>query len=459
VTARTRTRTTRSRRLVTALVVVASMNLASVATEASAEAKSDAPTDAVLVWNEIAARSMIAAGITPLFDPLHESRLLAMTHIAIHDALNAIERHSRPYALDIGPFPSASTEAAVVTAAHDVLVPGLQELPADFSAGIPAGVAVVEDAATSALAAIPDGKAKRQGQAIGRAAAAVINAQRVNDGADSTFIDDDYEEGTAPGEFRFVENAPFAVAPKWGDVTPFVMSSGDQYRPRPPYDLTSRRYADDFNELKQLGDIHSTTRTAEQTEIAFFWFESSPLRWNRIARTVSRSAGLDLWENARLFALLNMVEADGYIGNWDSKYHYDRWRPETAVRLADIDGNPRTLADPTWVPLWGSSGATPEYDSGHTIEGAGSATVLAAVLGTDAVSFGACSYTFPDPASNCDGAAPIVREFDSFSSAAWENGVSRIYVGWHFRNAVEVGYRHGERIGRRAITRFLQPVG
>ena len=197
------------------------------------------------------------------------------------------------------------------------------------------------------------------------------------------------------------------------------MTSGAQYRPPPPHDLESRRYAEDFNELKSLGSLESTTRDRDQTEAAFFWFEGSPIRWNRIARTASSAAGLDLWANAWLFGLLNISLADGYIGNWDAKQHYNRWRPETAVRQAGRDGNPRTVADPEWLPLWGSSGATPEYDSGHTIEGAAAAVVLADVFGTDDVSFEICSYSFQDPELNCDGATPVVRDYDSFSEAAY----------------------------------------
>ena len=446
---------------VVALASITTVSVTSVAARSPLAPAHPAPSTAVtgesvLAWNQIAEHAMLTSGISPTLDPLHESRLFAMMHLAIHDAVNSIVRRSEPYALDIGPIGSADADAAVITAAHDVLVPGLQQLPVEFAAGIPAAVDEVEAAFATAISAIPDGASKRQGQALGRAAAAVVNALRTDDGAEDPFLDPNYPQIDQPGQFRFVEGAPFAVAPTWAEVTPFVMNSADQFRPRPPYDLASKKYASDFNELKSLGSISSTTRTADQTEAAFFWFENSPMRWNRIARTVAASAGLDLWDTARLFALLNVVEADGYIGNWESKNHYNRWRPETAVRLADTDGNPQTVADRTWTPLWGSSGATPEYDSGHTIEGAGAATVLAAVFGTDAVTFSVCSYTFKnDPAANCDGAAPIYREYHSFSEAAEENGQSRIWIGWHFRNAVESGYRHGQQLARFTLRRFL----
>ena len=168
---------------------------------------------------------------------------------------------------------------------------------------------------------------------------------RASDGYDTPTVDPDYQEGTAPGEYRYTPGTPFAFAPALGeDLTPFALRDSSQFRPGPPYRLTSRQYAADVNQVKRLGGDDVTTpsaRTDEQTEIALFWVESSPLQWNRIARTVSTGEGLDLWENARLFGLLNIALTDGYIGTWDTKYYYRFWRPVTAIRLADIDSNPR----------------------------------------------------------------------------------------------------------------------
>jgi hypothetical protein len=416
-------------------------------------------TNAVIEWNATAAAAALASKMAPANDPLHEARLYAMMHIAIHDALNAIDRRSRPYVLNMGVLPKASPDAAVAVAARDVLVPVLRDLPDFLDPNIDAAVKLVEDRYNAALAAIPDGVAKNQGMAIGRAAAAAIVATRADDHSDSVFLDIDYQEGTKPGEFRFVEGAPFAVAPEWGEVTPFVVRDIAEIRPRPPYDVTSKKYAADFNELKRLGgpDDGTSARTADQTQIALYWFESSPLRWNRIARIVSQSAGLDRWEAARLFGLMNMAMSDGYVANWDSKYVYKFWRPETAVRLADSDGNPDTVGDDDWLPLWGSSGATPEYDSGHSIEGAAAAEVMKRVLGTDRMTFSTCSYSMPT-GKNCGEASPTTRTYTSFSKAAAENGLSRILVGWHFRNSVEVGLKRGQNIGERAVDRFMRPA-
>jgi len=424
------------------------------AADAARPHRSKLPGDAVINWNATTADAEIKAGITPIFDPLHESRLNAMVHLAVHDALNAIDRRYQPYALDIRVDSQASPEAAVATAARDVLVPVLGELPPLFPPA--AAIELVEERYTTALDAIRDGKAKQDGIAVGHAAAAAILDRRAGDGSDVEFLDFTYPQGTAPGQFRFVQDLPFAVAPLWGEVSPFVMRDGSQFRPRAPYDVTGKQYAADFNELKKLGGLNGSTRTADQTEIGLFWFEAAPLHWNRIARTASLSAGLDMWENARLFGLLNMALADGYIGNWDAKHYYNRWRPETAVRLGDTDGNPDTVGDPNWTPLWGSSGATPEYDSGHTILGEAAAVVLKRVLGTDHMTFTVCSYTLPS--DTCTDASPKLRTYDSFSQAAEENGFSRILVGWHFRNAVEQGAIHGRKIGQPAADRYLRPV-
>jgi hypothetical protein len=437
---------------------IAAAVLAPVVAPASAR---PARVDAVTAWNANAGRAALDACLAPTNNPLHESRLYAVMHVAIHDALNAIDRRSRPYVFKTGAKPGASPDAAVAAAARDVLVPLLQQLPAPFSDCVAASGAVarVDAAYAAALGAIPDGRAKRQGVALGQAAAAAILALRAGDGSDTPLFDTAYPQGTQPGEYRFTPGFDFAFAPGWADVTPFVLRDSSQFRPGPPYRVTGRKYAADFNEVKRLGGDDITTpsaRTAEQTEIALFWVESSPLQWNRIARTVSADTGLDLWENARLFGLLNMAMADGYIGSFDTKYHYNYWRPVTAIRLADTDGNPNTSADPTWTPLVATP-PIPDYDSGHSVQGGAASQVLKRFFGTDHISFTTCSLTLP-AGSTCDAAAPVVRSYTSFSQAREENGRSRILVGFHFRKAVDEGIDHGRKIGNRAVNRFLRPV-
>src|SRR5262245_18279641 len=331
--------------------------------------------DAVTDWNANAGKAAIAACI----DPFHESRMYAMMHIAIHDAVNAINRRFQPYLLDLLETSGASVEAAVATAARDVLVPLLGQLPDIFSACIDAVIASVETDYTAALDAIAYGTSKTQGIVIGRDAAAAILALRVADGADTLFLDPDYPQGTNPGEYRFTPGTPFAAAPGWGDVTPFVLKDSAQFRPGPPYDVTSKKYTADFNEIKSLGAKDNSARTDEQTEIAHFWVESSPLQWNRIARTVSTAAERDLWQKARSYGLLTMAIANGCIGSMTTKYHYNSCRPVTAIQLAETDDNPNTAADLDWEPLEPTP-PIPDYDSAHSVEGGVAAEVLQRVF-------------------------------------------------------------------------------
>jgi hypothetical protein len=410
-----------------------------------------ARADAVIDWNATAASAGFAAGLDNEFgcvDPLHESRIFAMMHVAIHDALNAIDRRSQPYAFDGQAPAGTSPEAAVAAAAHDVLVAVFPQLPAAELGLTPAAaVALVEAAYVAALGAIPDGPAKAQGVLIGQAAAAAILDLRTGDKADTLpFLDFGYDPGSDPGDFQFIPGLPFAAATFWGRVTPFVLNSSSRYQPKAPYALRSKKYAADFNEVKSLGAVDSTTRTDEQEEIALFWVEGSPQGWNRIARIVSVQHGLDLWENARLFGLLNLASADAYIADFQNKYSFEFWRPITAIHAADTDGNPDTVADLTWESLVGTP-PVPEYPSGHSGQGGAMAEVLARFFG-DKVSFSTTATTQPG----------VTRSFTSFSQAAEENGNSRIYVGFHFRHAVTEGIKLGSKVGKVAFNHYLRPV-
>jgi hypothetical protein len=421
---------------------------------------SSAAADAVTDWNARAARAALAACISPIQDPLHESRLYAMMHVAIHDALNAIDRRSQPFAFRAEPEPWASADAAVAAAARDVLVPVIGQIGFPFPPVCSAsGIAVVEAEYEAALAAIAPGWPKERGIALGRAAAAAVLELRKHDGADTPLLDFAYPQGTTPGAYRFTPGFNFALAPRWGSVARFVPPDGRDAGVRRPFRLTSRRYLADFNEVKQLGGDGVTTpsaRTADQTEIALFWVESSPLQWNRIARTASQDRSLDLWENARLFGLLNMALADGYVATFATKYRYNFWRPVTAIREADEDGNHGTVADPNWTPLLPTP-PVPDHDSGHSVEGGAAAQVLKRFFATDHVAFSTCSLTLP-PGFTCADESPALRSYTSFTQAAEENGLSRILVGFHFRNAVEQGIQHGRAIGNHVVDRSLRPI-
>ena len=417
--------------------------------------------DAVTIWNENAGIAATEACLAPLNNPLHESRIYAMMHVAIHDALNAIDRRSRPYAFDAQADAGASPDAAVAAAARYVLVPLIAQLPLELhlQSCLDAGVASVLAAYTAALADIPDGEAKMQGIAVGRAAAAAILELRAADGAVGPFLNPSCPQETEPGEYQCTPGTPVIAFEVWANVTPFVLHHSSQFRPGPPYAVESKKYTDDYNEVKSLGGdgvITPSDRIAMETQIALFWWESSPLKWNRIARTVSTNRGFGVWENARLFGLLNMALADGYIAMSDTKNHYNYWRPVTAIQAGDTDGNPDTVGDPTWTPLRGTP-PNQDYASGHSIEGGAGAEVLKQVFGTDEISFSDCSASLP-PGQTCGDATPIFRPFTSFSEAADENALSRILIGYHFRKSVEEGTEYGRKIGKRAVNLYLRPV-
>jgi hypothetical protein len=419
-----------------------------------------AHANAVLTWNEHAANAATAACLHISGNGLVESRMYAMTHAAIHDAVNAIDRRSRPYAFDAVAPVGTSIDAAVATAARHVLVSVIGTLPESTECRS-SGIAYVESVYAAALSTVAAGTAKDDGVSVGEAAAAAVLALRSADGSDQPMLDFAYPQGTAPGEWRFTPDFPFpiAFAPGWGAVSPFVLKRGSQFRPQAPYGVRGRKYAADYNEVKLLGGdnvITASARTADHTEIGLFWLESSPLAWNRLARALAFRRGLDLWENARLFGLLNLAMADGYIASWDAKYHYNFWRPITAIRLGDTDGNPNTAGIADWTPLQFSY-PMPDHDSAHAVEGGVAAEVLARVLGTDDIAFTACSTTV-GAGRTCTDPSPTLREYSSLSHAAEENAASRIYVGIHFRRAVEEGLQHGRKIGAYAVSRALKRV-
>ncbi len=283
-----------------------------------------AHADAVTDWNVIALNNAAVSGK----NPIQQARVFAMTQAAVHDALNAIDRRYQPYAMDQQTDPNSSPAAAVAAAAHDVLV---HELPTRLLA--------LDAAYATSLSLMADGSSKTDGIAIGQQAAATIIALRSADGSSAIVP---YAPGFGLGVWQPTPPAFLpALQPGWGAVTPFTLSSGSQFRPDSPelLDLTSEQYTRDFNEVKALGSMNSTTRTAAQSQIAMFWYEPSPGGWNRIARIVSAQRGLDLWENARLFGLLNFAMSDGLVAGFDAKYTYNFWRPVTAIRAGDTDGN------------------------------------------------------------------------------------------------------------------------
>jgi hypothetical protein len=352
------------------------------------------------------------------------------------DAVNSIDHRFTSYAIRIDPQGVASPEAAAATAAHRVL---LTLVPTSQQAYLDAAYA-------ASLAQIPDGAAKTNGITVGEAVAGAILALRSGDGSAITLP---YTQPPAPGIYQ---PTPPAFLPAnfvaWGNVLPFTMHSGSQFLPGPPPSLTSEDYTEDFNEIKRLGSINSTERTADQTEAANFWVENSTITWNRIARLAANANGNSLADNARLFALLNMAGADGIIAGFNTKYTYNFWRPVTAIRAADTDGNPDTAPDPTWTPLVVTP-RHPDYTSNHCVYSAAAARVLASFFHDD-------DFDFSIPSSTAPGA---VRSYHSFSQAANEVGNARVWVGFHFRTACRRGLSEGKQVGRFAFKHYLRPLG
>jgi hypothetical protein len=413
-----------------------------------------ATANEVVQWSEIALKVIVANGQSPVA----VTRSLAMAHAAVHDALNAISRRYDAYYFEGPADPGAALEAAVGAAAHTVLV-GV--IPGSGSpAQKVAALAMVEEAYAATLARVSDGPARNGGVAVGRAAGAAILNLRKDDGATR---DAPYTPGTGPGKWRphpnpVPPNPPIAnpdlaqgflpsATPGWGNVTPFTLLSASQFwLPGPPA-LTSAAYARDYDEVKRLGGKVSAERTPEQAEIARFWFQGPPA-WNVLARVVLTARGLDARDSARVLALMNLAMADAYIAGFKIRYVYDFWRPVTAIREGDADGNDATIGDPTWDSLQNTPAVSDYPSTQSTFSGAAS-VVLAGAVGTDRVGF---SFTSGPPF------AGITRSFTSFSHAARESADSRVYAGIHFRSACEDGLVLGRKIGQRTLALYLQPT-
>jgi hypothetical protein len=368
-----------------------------------------------------------------------EARIYAMINVAMHDALNNIVPKYQTYALNNAQDKDANPDAAVAQAAHDVIVNQL-----------PPQQAFADNLLANSLSGLPAGDAKTRGIALGSASAAAIIAMRANDGAASAQIP--YTQGTLPGQYRSTppfDGPPFngfVAVPGWGNITPFCLNSGSQFRPAPPYAINSPEYTTDYNDVKSLGSATSITRTPDQTQIAIFWLENAPLSFNRIAHNLVMQNNLDAWKSARLLALLQLTEADANIACLEGKYNYNFWRPITAIRLGDTDGNPNTAGDPSWDVLAPPTPPVPDYPSNHSTNGGAGAALLADFFGTDNISFSQTSSSLPN----------VTRNLSSFSQAAMENALSRVYVGYHFRHACITGIAQGELVGHYVFAHFLR---
>jgi uncharacterized protein (TIGR03118 family) len=390
--------------------------------------------DVVLQWNQAVIQAI--ENDKPTIGFL--TRDLAIVQTAIYDAVNAIDHTSTAFRVSA----SAPADASAVAAADAA---GLFTASALF----PTDTSLFQSTYLAALATVPAGQAQTDGIAVGRFVAEQTLISRATDGANAVVT---YTPGTAPGDWRPTPTA-FAPAqtPQWPAVTPFALDSGSQFRLGPPPALTSAEYTAAFNEVKDLGRVDSTDRTARETEVARFWAAAAGTPqiagyWNQIAAAAAVSQGNTLDQDARLFAELNVALADETIAFFDTKYTYNLWRPVTAIRLADQDGNPDTAADPNWLPLLNTANH-PSWDSAHGgISGAASA-VLADFFGTDNISFSLTS----------DDLKGVTHSFTSFSAAAAEAENSVVWSGNHFRFDVVAGDAQGKEVAQFINQNFFTP--
>ncbi len=389
------------------------------------------PNTVVLQWNEIAFKAFDG----PVYQhSLMASRVNAMMHLAMHDAINAVYPVYQTYAFT-GIDKKADVIAAAVSAAHAVL---LNEIPGKKN--------YLDSALNVNLEAIKNPEAKEKGIALGKQAAQTILALRANDGASADPVGL-IPPSEVPGVYNVVPPFNFIFAPFWENIKPFGLQTKNQFRSVAPPALTSQTYTADFLEVKEKGKLNSTARTADETAYAKFWYEFSEAGWNRVARVAATNKKLNLFEAARLFALVDMALADAYIAGWDAKLHYNFWRPFTAVRAAATDGNDATSADVTWEP----SEVTPpiqDYPSTHSALGNAGAAVLTRLLGNN-TPFTMTSFTAIPQGST--------RSFTSFSQAANENASSRVMAGIHFRFSCNAGQELGTKIGNWLADHYLLP--
>jgi len=386
--------------------------------------------DTVTDWNKIMQDTVTASGGTPASNPNHQTRWGAIVQLAVFEAVNSIDRSYEPYIAYLDAPPDASLDAAVIIAAHDTLVV-LRPLSA----------ATLDGKRDTALAAIDDGPAKEAGKAVGAAAAVAMLALREHDGWNDPVT---YVPGEEPGDWQPLPGQT-PVVPGWGLVTPFGIESGSQFRLPAPPALQTEKYAAAYNEVKLLGKKVNPLRPQDRTDVALFYASASPVYvFNTAARQVST---LSLTENARVFAVLAMAMADASISAWDTKYHYNFWRPQAAIQNGDLDGNPLTEADPTWLPLI-TTPAHPSYASGHATVSGSARAVLERVFGKDGH-----EVTLDHPA--VPGVVLIYTAWDEITDDVDD---ARIYGGIHFSFDQEKGAHQGRQVGRYILRNLLRPA-
>jgi hypothetical protein len=390
-----------------------------------------ARADVVTEWNTV--MRTVAAGQ----NPFAQARTAAIVHLAVFEAVNAITGGYRSYlSPPIAATQPASAEAAAVAAAHRAL-----------TVLLPASAAVLDDARAASLARIADGAAKGNGLAVGEAAADAMLALRANDGATPPAFH--LPSSADPGEWQLTAGCPPAggILAHWGRVAPFGVADVERFRSAPPPPLTSRRYARDLDEVKATGQKVSALRSAAQADVARFYAAVLAVAtWNPVAAQVSAAQQRTMSFNARLFALLNIAIGDALVAVMESKYVHRFWRPETAIRHADLDGNDRTEPDSAWEPFIVAP-CFPSYGSAHAAASYAARAVLERLLGDDEI----------DVTLSHAGVPGVVLDYDSFETITEDIDDARVYGGIHFRFDQRAGARQGKRIAEWIVRHALQP--
>jgi hypothetical protein len=386
-----------------------------------------ARADVVLDWNVIAVNTAIANGQ----NPFAQARFAAIAQLAVFEAVNSITGDYRPYLGTIVAPPGASAEAAAIQAAYRVL-----------STYFPASASTLDAERANSLASIPDGQAKNDGIATGEAAALAMITLRANDGSSPSQFK--IPGPPVPGEWLATPSCPIingiavGVFFQWQYVTPFGIPSASEFLLDPPPTLTSNQYAKAYNEVMTVGSLDSTERPQDRANVVLFYAVSSPtLVFNQAAQQVAQEQGRSLSENARALALVNMAISDSLVASFLNKYHYNFWRPETAIHAGDTDGNPKTDPDPSFAPFI-TTPCFPSYPSNHGSGSNGGAEILRRVYGESGH-----SITLTNPA-----VPNIVLQYTSFKQITDDISDARVYGGIHFRFDQAAGGRLGRAVGR-----------
>jgi hypothetical protein len=358
-------------------------------------------------------------------------REVTLVHVAMFDAVNSIEPRYRSYLVQLTAAKTTSQDAAAATAAATVLV-GLQ----------PSKAADLKAALADYLAAIPDGDSKSDGIKLGEALAAKVLQARENDG---TTAPDAYRPKTRPGVYV---PTPITVGSAWPGATPFVLEKPSQFRPGPPISLESEEWAADYNEIKDYGGKTSAKRSPQQTETARFWLMLGAPAYQPLARELVVLNQMSVIDSARSMALYALAQTDCAMAFFDAKYHYEFWRPITAIRNGDIDGNPATERDATWQPI-DNTPMHPEYPCAHCVQSATAASVIEALLGTADI---------PEVVLTSSTAPGVTHRFTNLRAFADEVASARIWAGFHYRFSTRVGTDMGRKIGNYVVQHAMQPL-